>query len=69
MMSTLKTSRRRCRQSRPMTAGTGTHCPVSGQWNPDGDRQNGHVFYEGSLMPSYSGAPVLWVLEPDTDRP
>jgi len=68
MLSTFKTNALRCRSSRPMTARTGTHCPVSGQWNPDGDRENGQVFFEGSLMPSFEGAPALWVLDAEADR-
>jgi hypothetical protein len=68
MISTFKATALRCRPSRPMTAGTGTHCPVSGQWNPAGDRQNGQAFFEGSIMPSFDGAPVVWVLDPDADR-
>jgi hypothetical protein len=68
MISTFKATTLRCRSSRPMTAGTGTHCPASGQWNPDGDQQNGQTFFEGSLMPSFEGAPVVWVLEPEADR-
>ena len=64
MMSTFRTITPHCRSSRPTTAGTGTHCPVSGQWNPNGDQQNGQVFVEGSLMPPFSGAPVVWVLDP-----
>ena len=64
MMSTLKINARRCRPSHTVTAYTGTHCPESGRWNPNGDRQNGRVFFEGSLMPSFAGAPVVWVLEP-----
>ncbi len=67
MISTYMATAQRCRPSRPMTAGTGTHCPVSGQWNPAGDQQNGQVFFEGSLMPSFDGAPVVWVLDPEAD--
>lgn len=51
-----------------MTAVTGTHCPVSGTWNPDGDQQNGQLFFEGSLMPPFAGAPVAWVLDPEAVR-
>ena len=68
MISIYKATALRCRPSRAMTAGTGTHCPASGQWNPNGDGQKGQVFFEGSLMPSFGGAPVLWVLEPEAHR-
>lgn len=68
MMSSVKATALRCRVSRPMTAGTGTHCPFSGQWNPAGDPKNGQVFFEGSLMPSFDGSPVVWVLDPEADR-
>jgi hypothetical protein len=68
MISTFKATALRCRPSRTTTAGTGTHCPVSGRWNPAGDQQNGQVFFEGSLMPSYDGTPVVWVLDPEADR-
>jgi hypothetical protein len=51
-----------------MTAGTGTHCPASGRWSPDGERQHGQIFFEGSVMPPFDGAPVVWVLGPDPDR-
>lgn len=67
MMSTFKASKPRCRSTRPLTAGTGTHCPASGRWNPAGEPRHGQVFFEGSLMPSFAGAPVVWVLEPETD--
>jgi hypothetical protein len=51
-----------------MTASTGKHCPISGRWNPNGDQQNGQLFFEGSLMPSFDGVPVVWVLDPAADR-
>ncbi|MBT2250764.1 hypothetical protein JHV56_18920 [Arthrobacter sp. BHU FT2] len=68
MMSTLKAAAIRCRSSRPATAGTGTHCPISGQWHPAGEPQNSQLFFEGSLMPSFEGAPVVWVLGPEAGR-
>jgi hypothetical protein len=68
MISTYKATALRCRPSRPMSAGTGTHCPVTGRWHPAGDQQNGQVFFEGSLMPSFDGTPVVWVLDPEADR-
>jgi hypothetical protein len=68
MISTLTSTARRCRPLRPLTAETGTHCPASGQWNPAGDRDQGQVFFEGSIMPSFGGEPVVWTLEPAADR-
>ncbi|MHC6594016.1 hypothetical protein [Arthrobacter sp. C152] len=68
MISSLRTSTLRCRSSRPMLAGTGTHCPASGWWSPDGDPRNGQQFFEGSLMPTFKGKPVVWALDPDSDR-
>jgi len=68
MISIFKATVLRCRSSRALTAGTGTHCPVSGRWNPNGDQLNGQVFSEGSLMPSFDGAPAVWMLDPEADR-
>ncbi len=68
MIQTFKAPALRCRSSRAMTAGTGTHCPASGRWSPDGEPQHGQVFFEGSVMPPFDGAPVVWVLGPDPDR-
>ena len=68
MIQTFKTPTLRCRPTRAMTAGTGTHCPVSGRWSPGGELQDSQVFFEGSLMPSFDGAPVAWVLGPEPDR-
>lgn len=68
MMSIATATTMRCRFSHPVTASTGTHCPISGQWNPDGDQKNGQVFFEGSLMPPFAGTPVLWVLQAETGR-
>lgn len=69
MISIVKAAGLRCRSSRPLTAATGTHCPVSGTWQPAGDRQNGQLFFEGGLMPPFAGAPVVWVLDPEAERP
>jgi hypothetical protein len=68
MISTFTATALRCRSSLPKTAGTGTHCPVSGTWNPAGDQQSGQLFFEGSLMPPFAGAPVVWVLDPEAER-
>lgn len=67
MIQTFQAPALRCRPARPMTAGTGTHCPASGRWSPDGERQHGQIFFEGSVMPPFDGAPVVWVLGPDPD--
>jgi hypothetical protein len=68
MISTFAAAALRCRTSLPVTARTGTHCPLSGRWNPAGDRQNSQLFFEGSVMPPFDGAPVAWVLDPDAER-
>ncbi|MET4591819.1 hypothetical protein [Arthrobacter sp. 754] len=68
MIQTLKSPVPLCHSSRTMTAGTGTHCPASGPWSPDGDLQHSQVFFEGSVMPTFDGAPVEWVLGPVPDR-
>jgi hypothetical protein len=65
MIQTFKAPSLRCRPTRPMTAGTGTHCPTSGHWSPNGELQDSQVFFEGSVMPTFDGAPVVWVLDPD----
>jgi hypothetical protein len=65
MIQTFKAPALRCRPTRAMTADTGTHCPVSGRWSPDGELPHSQVFFEGSLMPPFEGAPVVWVLGPD----
>lgn len=68
MIQTFKAPALRCRPARAMTAGTGTHCPVSGRWSPDGELQDSQMFFEGSVMPPFEGAPVVWMLGPDPDR-
>lgn len=67
MISSLRTSILRCRTSRPILADTGTHCPASGRWSPNGDPRNGQLLFEGSLMPTFKGKPVVWAFLPDTD--
>jgi hypothetical protein len=67
MIQTFTAPSLRCRPTRAMTAGTGTHCPISGRWSPDGELQDSQVFFEGSLMPPFEGEPVVWVLGPDPD--
>lgn len=68
MIQTFKSPALLCRSSRALRAGTGTHCPASGRWSPNGEQQHGQVFFEGSVMPTFDGAPVVWVLGPDPDR-
>lgn len=68
MIQDIKPPTMRCRPARAMTAGTGTHCPVSGWWSPNGELQDSQVFFEGCLMPSFEGAPAVWVLGPDLGR-
>ena len=68
MIQTFKPPIQRCRPTRAMKAGTGTHCPVSGPWSPDGNPQDSQVFFEGSVLPSFEGAPVVWVLGPETEQ-
>jgi hypothetical protein len=68
MIQTFKAPALRCRPARARTAGTGTHCPASGHWSPDGRLPQGQLFFEGSVMPPFDGAPVVWVLLPDADR-
>ncbi|MCU1515458.1 MAG: hypothetical protein JWQ75_179 [Pseudarthrobacter sp.] len=65
MIQTRKSPTMLCRSFRSLTAGTGTHCPASGRWSPDGEQQHVQVFFEGSVMPTFDGAPVVWVLAPD----
>ncbi|KQQ94860.1 hypothetical protein ASF72_19780 [Arthrobacter sp. Leaf141] len=67
MIQSVKAPTLRCRPLRAMTAVTGTHCPASGRWSPNGEAQKGQVFFEGSLMPSFGGAAVVWVLAPEAD--
>jgi hypothetical protein len=68
MIQTFKAPHLRCRPARALTTRTGSHCPASGQWSPNGELQYGQVFFEGSVMPTFDGAPVVWVLGPDPDR-
>ena len=65
MIQTLKSPALPCRSARAMTAGTGAHCPASGRWSPEAAPQHVQVFFEGSVMPTFAGNPVLWVLRPE----
>ena len=48
-------------RERVATSGaTGTHCPVSGLWAPDGAQHDGQTFFEGHIFPSYNGLPTVW---------
>jgi hypothetical protein len=42
------------------SAPTGTHCPASGSWIPDGAPQEAHTFFEGQVLPAYLGEPTMW---------
>ncbi|MCY1381111.1 hypothetical protein D9M69_689860 [compost metagenome] len=46
------------RQAAP--ASTGTHCPASGLWIPEGAPQEAHTFFEGQVLPAYRGEPTMW---------
>ena len=68
MIQAFKAPNLRCRPARPMTARTGTHCLASGQWSPNGELKHGQAIFEGSVMPTFDGAPVVWVLGLDAAR-
>jgi hypothetical protein len=68
MIQTFKSPILGCRTSRKLTADTGTHCPVSGRWSPDGAQQGSQEFFEGSVMPPFEGVPVVWVLGPEPGK-
>jgi len=67
MIQTFNPPAKRCRPARSLTSATGTHCPASGRWSPNGELQESQVFFEGSVMPPFEGAPVVWVLGPEPD--
>jgi hypothetical protein len=46
------------RQAAP--ASTGTHCPASGLWIPEGAPHEAHTFFEGQVLPAYQGEPTMW---------
>jgi hypothetical protein len=68
MIQTFKSPILGCRPPRIMTANTGAHCPVSGRWSPEGALQDSQEFFEGSVMPPFEGAPVVWVLGPEPGK-
>ncbi|MFH5879581.1 hypothetical protein [Arthrobacter sp. NA-172] len=51
-------------RERSTTAGssgsTGSHCPASGQWSPDGEPHVVHTFFEGHVFPPHNGAATVW---------
>lgn len=51
----------RSRRSR-YTAGTGSHCPISGIWAPEGDVEKSMQLLEGSIMPPRGDVAVDWEL-------
>ncbi|WP_105693761.1 MULTISPECIES: hypothetical protein [unclassified Arthrobacter] len=40
---------------------TGEHCPNSGWWSPDAIASAVRYISEGNVMPTFGGAPVLWL--------
>jgi hypothetical protein len=52
----------RARGRRPVTAATGTHCPVSGVWAPVGEERALFRVLEGSVMPAFRNAAAEWKL-------
>ncbi|PRB41057.1 hypothetical protein CQ020_14240 [Arthrobacter sp. MYb23] len=51
----------RSRRSR-FTAGTGSHCPISGIWAPEGDIEKSMRLLEGNIMPARGDSAVDWQL-------
>jgi hypothetical protein len=47
---------------RAVTATTGTHCPVSGEWAPVGAQDAVLRVLEGSLMPAFRNGSAEWKL-------
>jgi hypothetical protein len=47
---------------RTVTATTGTHCPVSGEWAPVGAHDTVCRFLEGSMMPAFRNQAAEWEL-------
>lgn len=43
------------------TGSTGSHCPASGQWSPDGEPHIVHTFFEGHIFPSHNGVATVWL--------
>lgn len=49
-------------RSRTVTATTGTHCPVSGEWAPVGADGSVCRVLEGSMMPAFRNRAAEWEL-------
>jgi hypothetical protein len=45
-----------------VTAVTGSHCPVSGMWEPAGEEGGRRRLLEGSVMPAFRNAAAQWKL-------
>ncbi len=50
------------RPAQRLTAETGTHCPLSGLWAPNGEEAARANVLEGSIMPTYRSDRVQWTL-------
>ncbi|HKU29797.1 MULTISPECIES: hypothetical protein [Arthrobacter] len=48
------------RASAASTGSTGSHCPASGQWSPEGEPHIVHTFFEGHVFPTHNGAATVW---------
>ena len=46
----------------PVTAVTGSHCPISGVWALVGGEDNYCRVLEGSVMPAFQNTAVQWKL-------
>lgn len=45
-----------------VTAVTGTHCPVSGMWEPAGEEGGRRRLLEGTVMPAFRNSAAQWKL-------
>ena len=45
-----------------VTAVTGSHCPVSGMWEPAGEEGGRRRLLEGTVMPAFRNAAAQWKL-------
>lgn len=48
------------RAATAVSGSTGSHCPASGQWSPEGEPHVVHTFFEGHLFPAHNGAATVW---------
>lgn len=39
---------------------TGSHCPATGLWSPEGEPQVVQPFSEGHVFPAYNGKATAW---------